>query len=358
MRSRQGFTLIELMVAMALTLFIMVILSQAFIISLNLFSGLKGIGDMQMNLRTALNLLRDDLSQDHFEGKRRLSDPDLTSVRPREGFFAIYQGAATLSEFVDADNIPSTRSTGTVLHFAVKKRGNRRESFFTGRILGNHAGFQGYDYLNTSEAEETAFVANITPVTNPPTAPKTFSSPWAEVAYYMVQSGTTAEPNNPASPIGTPLFSLYRAQLVVLPAPGVRGGPRGANAASYNAGFLANFQDLSCAAQVIAKANVVHFFSPSDLALGNRTLVPATLPAGGNARGVALLMSNVISFDVKVLHTIASDFLPISNVVGGPGPWTFDSLTTANTLQGVQISIRIWDPRSSQARQATLVQDL
>ena len=52
-RARPGFTLIELMVALALTLFIMVILSQAFILSLDAFSGMKGIGDMQQNLRTA-----------------------------------------------------------------------------------------------------------------------------------------------------------------------------------------------------------------------------------------------------------------------------------------------------------------
>ena len=51
MRSRAGFTLIELMVAMALTVFIMVILSQAFILSLDTFSGMKGIGDMQQIFR-------------------------------------------------------------------------------------------------------------------------------------------------------------------------------------------------------------------------------------------------------------------------------------------------------------------
>lgn len=45
-----GFTLIELMVAMALTLFIMTILSQAFTLAIDTFSALKGIGDMQVNL--------------------------------------------------------------------------------------------------------------------------------------------------------------------------------------------------------------------------------------------------------------------------------------------------------------------
>src|SRR5689334_21797276 len=73
---RKGFTLIEMMVATALTMFIMAILSQAFVTSLDVFSGLKGLGDMEANLRTAGTLMRADLAADHFEGKRRLSDPD------------------------------------------------------------------------------------------------------------------------------------------------------------------------------------------------------------------------------------------------------------------------------------------
>src|SRR5262249_7897418 len=71
---RRGLTLVEMLVATALTMFIMAILSQAFVTSLEVFSQLKGIGDMEEGLRTAATLLRDDLAQDHFEGKRRLSD--------------------------------------------------------------------------------------------------------------------------------------------------------------------------------------------------------------------------------------------------------------------------------------------
>src|ERR1700736_85000 len=91
---RSGFTLVEMMVAMTLTIFVMVILSQCFVQGLETFSGLKAIGDMQEELRTATTLLRADLSQDHFEGKRRLSDPrvNLASDRIREGFFVVGQG--------------------------------------------------------------------------------------------------------------------------------------------------------------------------------------------------------------------------------------------------------------------------
>src|SRR4051812_40305194 len=79
-RSRTGFTLVEMMVAMALTLFIMVILTQAFTLSLDTFSGMKGIGDMQMQLRVAEVILREDLRADHLEGKRRLSDRGVVPI--------------------------------------------------------------------------------------------------------------------------------------------------------------------------------------------------------------------------------------------------------------------------------------
>src|SRR5262249_31288127 len=99
-KTRTGFTLIELMVAMALTLFIMVILSQAFVTALETFSGMKAIGDMQQKLRTAEVMLRDDLSQDHLEGKRRLSDqtlvlngPEIVAHHPQAGFFAVLRGS-------------------------------------------------------------------------------------------------------------------------------------------------------------------------------------------------------------------------------------------------------------------------
>src|SRR6516162_8020749 len=96
---RQGFTLVEMLVAMALTLFIMVILSQAFITGLDTFSKLKGIGDMEETLRVAINNLRSDLTLDHFEGKRRLSDPAfLLAGPPQQGFFRVYQATQSWLE--------------------------------------------------------------------------------------------------------------------------------------------------------------------------------------------------------------------------------------------------------------------
>src|SRR5262245_31529645 len=101
MRRREGFTLVEILVAMTLTIFIMVNLSQAFVQGLETFSGLKAIGDMQERLRTDTNIIRADLSPNHFEGTRRLSDPDIVTVRPREGFVRIVQPTPSLPDGVD-----------------------------------------------------------------------------------------------------------------------------------------------------------------------------------------------------------------------------------------------------------------
>src|ERR1700742_3562361 len=98
MQRRAGFTLVELMVATALTLFLMVILTQAFVMSLETFAAMKGIGDMQINLRTAANMLKNDLSQPHFESSRRLSDMNANgplvlsqNQQIQAGFFAVMQ---------------------------------------------------------------------------------------------------------------------------------------------------------------------------------------------------------------------------------------------------------------------------
>src|SRR5262245_23134206 len=131
MRARQGFTLIEMLVAMTLTIFVMVILSECFIQGLETFSQLKAIGDMQEKLRTATNMLREDLTQDHFEAKRRLTDPDIFSIRPREGFFRILQTNGSAMDGKDADGLYSYNAQSHILNFTNKKRGNRRENFYT-----------------------------------------------------------------------------------------------------------------------------------------------------------------------------------------------------------------------------------
>src|SRR3954468_12381473 len=98
MRQRNAFTLIEMMVVIALTMFIMIILAQSFSAGLEVFRDLKAIGDMDDTGRGAAQLLRKDLSSDHFTGKRRLSDANLWSDLPREGFFRVVTNSTSTNE--------------------------------------------------------------------------------------------------------------------------------------------------------------------------------------------------------------------------------------------------------------------
>ena len=120
--SRQrGFTLVELLVAMALTLFIMVILSEAFSVGLGTFRELKAVADMQEKLRTAAMILRNDLQSNAYAGAHlSLHDCDMTDLTPTtgyippdSGFFRLWQ-QCSLSKSVTSLTSTGTTATATV----------------------------------------------------------------------------------------------------------------------------------------------------------------------------------------------------------------------------------------------------
>ncbi len=68
---RRAFTLVELLVATALIVFIMVILTEAFSAGIGTFRLLKAQGDMKSKLANAGSLLMDDLRQAAFRLQRQ-----------------------------------------------------------------------------------------------------------------------------------------------------------------------------------------------------------------------------------------------------------------------------------------------
>src|SRR6516164_6812291 len=97
MRHRHGFTITELLVAMALIMFIMAILSTAFVAGLTAFRDLKAVGDMDQKLRAVLVALQRDLSDAHFtDGSGNTDKTDTVASPPAApfgGFFLVYQGS-------------------------------------------------------------------------------------------------------------------------------------------------------------------------------------------------------------------------------------------------------------------------
>jgi prepilin-type N-terminal cleavage/methylation domain-containing protein len=389
---RSGFTLVEMMVAMTLTVFVMVILSQCFVAGLETFGTLKAIGDMQEELRTATNLLRADLSVDHFEGKRRLSDPviNLTSGKIQEGFFVIGQGypPTGITKKVaegSEDGVPSYRATDQFLHFSAKMRGNAREKFFSAPAA-SLSGLPGLGSLNNSYVPQIADAVF-------QESDNVIHSAWAEIVWLVLPTGTTINPGIPSGP-GNPLYALYRCQYVVLPE------TTEANAAKREVRGLTNADPfINVAGIPITNSGggpkvIMHFLSPNDLASGyaTRTFNPYAYFAAGQPinnqhppRGAALVLSNVLSFQVQVMKnpSTTGDFedlaLGASDPKTGKGaPIPFDTANYVNapalppvyrnvsmtpsvppySITGLQIIIRIWDPKSQLTRQVTLLQDM
>jgi hypothetical protein len=338
-----------MMVAMALTMFIMVILSQAFATGVDVFGQLKAIGDMEENLRAASTSLRTDLAADHFEAKRRLSDPDFYINPPRQGFVRIYAAAAPSFEGSDGQlTDPVTKvqyftnasfsSSTCVLHMMVKRRGNRRQDFFSASVpsLTYPLGSPLLDVSNKTNFFGQPADARLQDNVN------TYTSQWAEVAYFLVQTGTTVTPGVVGTG-GTPLYALYRVERVVVPdnsflnwanANGLANTPVTFVPSPVPAGLPAGTQPSAVAyAQMswnvvgTAPNQTMYFNNPHDLVKpANRSIFFGTagslaVPAGftldtstttgqANAlteggRGAALVIGNVVSFHVRGLLSTA-----------------------------------------------------
>lgn len=242
--SRTGLTLVEMLVSTALVLFIMVILTMAFVAGLETFRQLKALGDMENNLRTATTLLRNDLENYYVAGdngnRKKLSDPDFwVEGPPTQGFFRLWQGSATVTmpplaaiqyaqkslgklipasfiEGADADSIPSLYATDHYLHFTVKLSGERRKDYASARIpppIGVTFLDPGMD-THFGQPRDARFEEG-----------PSFHSPSYEVAYYLRIIGTTTNLNDPSTIVdptnpyagGTPIFALYRHQKLLVP---------------------------------------------------------------------------------------------------------------------------------------------
>ena len=200
-RPRQAFTIVELMVAMALIIFIMYILAEAFAAGTTAFRNLKAIGDMNERLRSASSVLRRYLQADHFEGRKRLSDLDFwKNGPPQEGFFRIIQSGPSVPEGTDLDGLPSFRSTTQALHFSVKLRGNARGDYYRGAVP------LGSPLLNLPFADSRF-----------QDGPDQICSPAAEVAIYLRDTLLTTEDVDSNANVKQNLYTMYLRQRLLTP---------------------------------------------------------------------------------------------------------------------------------------------
>jgi hypothetical protein len=180
------------------------------------------------------------------------------------------------------------------------------------------------------------------------------------VLYYLVQTGTTEEPRNPLSVLGTPIFGLYRAQFVMVP------DSTNVNAQFANGLQLSTFAGMSCN----PGATNLRFYSPIDAAQANRVIPDLAAFATTDARvfaGATLVCPNVVSFQIQVMptqgFTASGIFVDVPS--NGGQPWgVYDTAKFSSAgyqqygLKAVQATVRVWEPKTRQTRQVTVIQDM
>jgi type II secretory pathway pseudopilin PulG len=396
MQRRQGFTLVEMLVATALVIFIMVIVTEAFTTGMDTFRQLKTIGDLEAKLRGATAILRKDLAADHFDSSQRLRDPNFwANGPPSGGFFRIWQGTTpTAPEGTDGDGITSYYATNHALHFTVKRQGNRRDAFASAAVP------PGSPLLALGQPTSTFH-----------DSANTYSSHWYEVAYFMVDSGDQ-------TPGGVHRFTLFRRQRVVVP---------DNSAVNWNAASqvqatpanLAAYAEVSCMTNPNGNG-MIYFNTPKDLTVPERRFgmiqnqsggvpqntgvtngtitqlgnYPILTDTNGSPIGSDILLTDVISFSVRILYAGQNDFIDVvpsttnslfpgtnaaspalpvavfdtwssvndgtynySNWATGGNLTSLPPVTTTQIL-ALQITIRVWDQKTKLTRQVTLVQDM
>jgi prepilin-type N-terminal cleavage/methylation domain-containing protein len=349
MQRRQGFTLVELLVAMALTLFLMVILSEAFSAGLGAFRQLKAVCELQEKLRTVATIIRHDLQANYFDlahvpGKR-LHEVDLnlvTGAPPTAGFFRVWQGSATVNEGTDSDLLGSSRmgTTDQFLHFSI----DLEQSVLHHRP-DNYLSVLVPDALNVGPPDLQ--------VPAPPSpGPYPFNSQKAEVVYFLGPNPTGSTGTTAKSGIsGVSLFALYRRQLlaakdvseatylnsdVATPPPRVA---YTAPSTTYGPPQKAGYFEVSSRQDPNALGKL-YFNSPSDLTIPERRFGmqagvgtagtplktgPFSYPTYSDQFGPTdpeagddIVLANVVSFSVQILVPAQSaDFIDVAAVTGG-----------------------------------------
>lgn len=373
-RRRPAFTLVEMMVSAALIIFMMYILSSAFVEGLTAFRTLKTQGDMQEKLRATATALRTDLSRPHFEaeGDQSLHGPHLSAQRldlpgwtpPKKGYFRIYQGTdqpdsslTTFNDGRDPDN-PSllhTRAVDHFLQFTVKLDGRKLNEFFASQVLSTIPGASApLDTLNKFNTPDY----NSRPDDRAGSLQdrSLFTSTWAEVTYYLrpyTTSVGTAVPNlstngsNASVPANAAYrrYALYRRQRLLVDFDDDKerytaGFPLLPTASSLNGGFL----DVSTWETGLGGNRRFFFNTPWNVNNPLRRFgVPQFVSGGANVAGIPLpmvdrlrspqerfgdvynvalpeaagdlLLADVLNFEIKALWEVP--------VTGGTSPFRF-----------------------------------
>jgi len=380
---RPGFTIVELLVALALVLFIMSIISQVFVDSSEAFRSQRAKAELSEKLRFLTQTLRADLRSNHFEAGRRLSDSDFWSDGPPQvGYFRLEQtnlpfpvtnlsGSETLYTFPNPA-IAQNQVQSQLLAFTSFLGGKDPRGFHSASIPSPQ-----FDLLKQWK------MVNLAPGdTRYEESLDTYQSPDAEVAWFLGPTSDYQEfllQDEPSNLDGTPqsvkLFKLYRRVWLMLPQ------ELGSNVSTQPLGLasgvlpskisMANpllptlnpaiqlngdtsLQDPNCDVPMRRALGSFNTFSNAkppryDLVADvNTWRRPCFDPASAQDQ-TALLADNVLSFSVEVCPEGSTQFMPLANALGLPptanGAAVFDTWSNRgrNPAKGITADFSDWN---------------
>jgi hypothetical protein len=233
----------------------------------------------------------------------------------------------TFLEGTDSDGVPSYRVTARALHFTVKLRGNSAQDFFSAMVPPGSP---------LAAAQTTVGPSNVDARYQNPADPMTYNSQWAEIHYHLVANGSYAGT--------TALYGLYRAQFVVV--------ANNTQLSNIPNTAMGDYSEFSCTANLAT--GMLYFNTPDDFGAGK------TGELTGLARQGALLMDDVLSFEiVPWTREDPVNWFYYSYTSTSPGiPMVQYQPAWTAPMDGIRITLRVWDQKSQQARQITLYQDL
>src|SRR6185312_9513292 len=325
-QARRAFTLVELMVAAAVSIVIMTILATVFQMALDTMRQVRSQAEMADQLRAVGGVIQRDLGRD---GGNFFS--------PDENSLGITNYGLRMSDWSQVPGTPTTAGGYLVITSPTSFVEGFDNNNFASTTATNHS--MQFTNVLPGILEKDNYTAIV--------AGQTFTSPAAEIAYFLVPSGAGM-----SLPNGTPLFDLHRRQWLVAKTLGDQG--------RLNNAFILD---------PVNAPNVISALTPTSAntmqsVAGNRSA------AGSLGTGDDILLSNVISFEVKVNHSLAASFgagntdAPFGNLTIpiAPAPATTSTFDSSKGLgvsvHSVQIRIRVYDPKVQTARQLTIVQDL
>lgn len=214
-KTRAGYTLVEMLVAAAVAIGLMVIITGAFSHGLSTFSKLKAQGTLMERMRATSSVVREDLTTIHFlrgTATEYLAEEQPHTVGftpPPNGYFRIWQGAMPNNAFnnpfefegSDPEGINYCRATTHMLSFTARSRGTTPDEMFMVQEPwpANPAVQWPRSWIDPQDYRY----------------PNTFFSRWAEVAYFLVALQDAN--GNPETANGTQLYALHRRQRLLLP---------------------------------------------------------------------------------------------------------------------------------------------